>query len=495
MGEVYMAVAESGGTIVHQTWTVPASSKRAAMMNFLKTHLTTAGMTITEKFGSSTLYTPFDLNMTNGETFTINGRTYTFVTSLSSADDILIGATAADSFNNCIAAINNAAGEGTLYGTGTTINADVTASVNTFSGHVGVLMLGKDATKAGLSVSEIGANLAWSSSTLAEPGLDITTATGPAFQIGQARAWYDNDGSGGKVQFELWDRTRVNFQQCGRIDGYGNDDPMLTTGVNWTLIANKYQFAFFANSQPSQNAASFFFSAPHIPTNFAPKKITGATNATPIKITCSAAHGYATGDTVLVKYVEGNTAANGTWTITVTSSTEFTLGTSVGNGTFSGTSGLVANQTAGKEEFLEVVITNGSNALGAFITFRESSAWGTTGASMIRDGTFFPLAGTKVRYGMAWMNLPTQDASDTPEWINGALIGGEPWLGISSAPGVSDPKLGVMLWDAFQSQTATAGEFQTTADGKTWKNVMDLSDSSTSGGGQRSKLALWLRVA
>jgi hypothetical protein len=58
----------------------------------------------------------------------------------------------------------------------------------------------------------------------------------------------------------------------------------------------------------------------------------GATNAIPIEITTSGAHLFVSGQRVLVANVKGNTAANGTWTITVTSSTKFTLNGSTGNG-------------------------------------------------------------------------------------------------------------------------------------------------------------------
>lgn len=58
--------------------------------------------------------------------------------------------------------------------------------------------------------------------------------------------------------------------------------------------------------------------------------ISGATNATPIVIT-SAAHGLQTGDTVQIKSVGGNTNANGIWTVTVLSSTTFSLNGSAGN--------------------------------------------------------------------------------------------------------------------------------------------------------------------
>lgn len=64
------------------------------------------------------------------------------------------------------------------------------------------------------------------------------------------------------------------------------------------------------------------------------KTITAASNVTPIAITTSAAHGYLTGDSVTIVGVGGNTAANGTWTITVTGTTTFTLNTSVGSGAY-----------------------------------------------------------------------------------------------------------------------------------------------------------------
>lgn len=78
------------------------------------------------------------------------------------------------------------------------------------------------------------------------------------------------------------------------------------------------------------------------------KAITGATNATPINIT-AVAHGYATGDKVVIKGVTGNTAANNTyanpyWTVTVTGVDNYTLDSSVGNAAYvaGGTSDKIA---------------------------------------------------------------------------------------------------------------------------------------------------------
>jgi hypothetical protein len=66
---------------------------------------------------------------------------------------------------------------------------------------------------------------------------------------------------------------------------------------------------------------------------FNTQAITGATNAAPIVVTTSLAHGYSTGDVVNIQNVVGNTAANGVFTVTVTNSTTFSLDDSSGNGT------------------------------------------------------------------------------------------------------------------------------------------------------------------
>lgn len=63
-----------------------------------------------------------------------------------------------------------------------------------------------------------------------------------------------------------------------------------------------------------------------------------ATNATPIVCTTSLAHGYSTGDVVLIINGTGNTAVNGVWKVTVTNSTTFSLDDSSGNGTYTSNS-------------------------------------------------------------------------------------------------------------------------------------------------------------
>lgn len=61
--------------------------------------------------------------------------------------------------------------------------------------------------------------------------------------------------------------------------------------------------------------------------------ITGASNASPIVITC-ADHGLQAGQRVTVASVGGNTAANGTWTVANPATNTFELSGSSGNGAY-----------------------------------------------------------------------------------------------------------------------------------------------------------------
>jgi hypothetical protein len=66
-------------------------------------------------------------NATNGQTITIAGRTYTFVTALSAPNQIKIGATMAETINAIVSAINADSFVGTRYSTGTAIHNDVSS--------------------------------------------------------------------------------------------------------------------------------------------------------------------------------------------------------------------------------------------------------------------------------------------------------------------------------------------------------------------------------
>lgn len=70
----------------------------------------------------------FTVNATTNDTVVVDGVTYTFKNPfVNSAGNVLIGATADDSINNLVAAINGDAGAGTLYGTATTPSSNGSA--------------------------------------------------------------------------------------------------------------------------------------------------------------------------------------------------------------------------------------------------------------------------------------------------------------------------------------------------------------------------------
>lgn len=64
------------------------------------------------------------------------------------------------------------------------------------------------------------------------------------------------------------------------------------------------------------------------------KTITDATNASPIEIETDGAHRFKDGATVVITGVTGNTAANGTFVLTVTGRETFTLNGSTGSGAY-----------------------------------------------------------------------------------------------------------------------------------------------------------------
>lgn len=108
---------------------------------------------------------------------------------------------------------------------------------------------------------------------------------------------------GGRIQTMTNGLTAVRLHSCDVIRLKASPDPTSIGNATWDG----------SGSQPTVAIAS-------------------STNATPIAITTSAAHGYSTGDTVFICDHTTNTNANGTWEITVTGSTTFTLTGSTGNG-------------------------------------------------------------------------------------------------------------------------------------------------------------------
>ena len=105
-------------------------------------------------------------NAGNGETVTIDGKVYTFQTTLTDADgNVKIGASASASLDNLIDAINLGTGAGTDYATSMTLHQTVTALAGA-GDTMDVTAIQKDASGNSIATTETLANGSWGNATL-----------------------------------------------------------------------------------------------------------------------------------------------------------------------------------------------------------------------------------------------------------------------------------------------------------------------------------------
>lgn len=107
---------------------------------------------------------------------------------------------------------------------------------------------------------------------------------------------------------------------------------------------------------------------------------TAYTNATPIVVT-TGVHGLVTGASVTITGVGGNTAANGSWPITVLSTTTFSLDGSVGNGAYT-SGGTIQTGNRARQPMVGGFpsrTTNTLNFQGSFGANQANYAWAEWG--------------------------------------------------------------------------------------------------------------------
>lgn len=188
-------------------------------------------------------------NFANGDTVTTGTKTYTFQTVLTNVDgNVLIGATASDSLDNLIAAINLGAGSGTLYAAATTANGFVSAAAG-----VGDTM-NVTALKAGtqgntIATTETSANASWGAATLtggsggdvvilslAQLPTNTTAAVGVVTTLGTVVAQATTFGTAGLA--EVVGPTAVSPKNLMQIVDGATRDPILdaTNRQVWGLL-------------------------------------------------------------------------------------------------------------------------------------------------------------------------------------------------------------------------------------------------------------------
>ncbi len=170
-------------------WFYPSAASseidRYVVFNYLEGHWTFGQLDRLAGFDSGASTYPFmwepayaakgtltstGVNVSNGDTVTIGGKTYTFQTVLTNVDgNVLIGANAAASLANLKAAINLEAGAGTTYATATTVHTTVVADSVTATT---LLVRAKASGSGGNSIAstEVAVTLSWGGATLASGG-------------------------------------------------------------------------------------------------------------------------------------------------------------------------------------------------------------------------------------------------------------------------------------------------------------------------------------
>lgn len=185
------------------------------------------------------------INILNTETVTIDGKVYTWLTVLVPGDgNVLIGATAEDSLDNLVAAINlDPAGSGVLYAADTTLHPTVSAADGAaltvdvtakFNGTAG------DAIPTVDGIVDGGA--AWGGATLAG-GADPDAAVQfvPIVQWGQMRVRVRLDGADGALTLQFVRPARDRVVATGLAEVYTVDQPavvgptVLAAGVEQSL--------------------------------------------------------------------------------------------------------------------------------------------------------------------------------------------------------------------------------------------------------------------
>jgi hypothetical protein len=160
----------------------------------------------------------------------------------------------------------------------------------------------------------------------------------------------------------LTEQLAAIFRYSGeKIDRVAQNAAVSATGLStWTrtaadaLIGTRTVPAGTEVTLPGPDGQPVSFLTAADFTFVAPRSVSGVSVANPAVVTTSAAHGLATGQQVTISGVGGATAVNGTWTVTVLTSTTFsvavnntnawTSGGTVGHvGTAAGAVGLIAS--------------------------------------------------------------------------------------------------------------------------------------------------------
>lgn len=410
----------------------------------------------------------------NTETVTLDGKVYTFKNVINNAADgeVLIDVDYPTSLSNFKAAVNLGTGSGTKYSSATTISANLTGL--TLS--TGALTIAQKVTLGGpYTCSETLASGNFSNATTIYTGYKITTAaTESLLQM----SCYFVDANGGNTAIRVMG-CNTSETEIGCTTGISAAEILFgAASIDLRVIAGQHYGFVMVNGVVGNTSAQFWaFGCGFTPTTLRGKVITGATNATPIVITTSAAHGYTTGDSVTIRHVGGNTAANVTNNlITVLTTTTFSLAASVGNGVY--TTGGVCGKIGA--EIAEAFFTSGTGNNQPL--FRG----GGGGALSADTNTFYTALNGSTQIhtgsgGTGTLRFITPVSAGYPlealVWYNGTALVTEPFLawgtGLSTTGGIN-----TQLYNTTILMKAYTRDTLGTMDSHSWFNLTDNNTGS-----------------
>lgn len=148
----------------------------------------------------------------------------------------------------------------------------------------------------------------------------------------------------------------------------------IATVIAQGCLSNKMSIKFNAKNDWTVDLSGFFQQM----NQCAAINIASSTNASPIEITTTPAHGLSTGMGVVIAGHLVNTAANGTWTIIKTGANTFTLTGSTGNGVGAASGTVTQSVTPGiSDRTVEPILFAGETALAI------DAAGGTVGSTSV----------------------------------------------------------------------------------------------------------------
>lgn len=276
-----------------------------------------------------------------------------------------------------------------------TVTYDTTAGTFTFAHNVG-LSFGLDFAQTSVLLRN-------------RLGFDAFVYTGAASYTSVRRAVYGVI-SGGRFPENTY---TMLMDESNRHFTFQSDAPIMihtisgssTSNVNaqWTpLVHNALPFAHHFQVGDVLTATRPTLSA----TQSSSKRITAATNATPIVVTATA-HGLTNGDNITIQFVSGNTGANGTWFVANRQPNTFELVGSVGTGVYVSDTG---------EWWTNASLVGGNQKSHAVYTVVVQDVWDASGVPML---TLEPTASI---FSIEDAGVVSRDPLGTPDVTDGRII-------------------------------------------------------------------------